>query len=61
MKTYTYTTFEAGRKYPVASVKLLGNGKAIYSNFIALVEEELDVNEAFAKAKLKSQQMNSRY
>jgi hypothetical protein len=42
-------------------VKLLGNGKAIYSNFMALVEEELDVNEAFAKAKLKSQQMNSRY
>jgi len=59
-KTYTYTYFEAGRRYPCAKVTRLDNGLARYENLIALVEEVLPADEAFAKAREKAALLNSK-
>ena len=58
-KTYTYTYFEGGRRYPCAAVTVLEGGKARYENLIALVEEILPVDQAFAKAREKAALLNS--
>ena len=58
-KAYTFTYPEAGRRYPCATVTLLGNGLARYENLIALVEEVIPVDEAFAKAREKAALLNS--
>lgn len=58
-KTYTYTCFEDGRRYPCATVTVLEGGMARYENLIALVEEILPVDEAFAKAREKAALLNS--
>lgn len=58
-KTYTYTYFEDGRRYPCAAVTKLANGLARYENLIALVEEVLPADEAFAKAREKAALLNS--
>jgi len=59
-KTYTYTYFENGFRFPCATVTTLPNGMARYENLIALVEEILPADEAFAKAKDKAAKLNSR-
>ena len=59
-KTYTYTYFEGGRRYPCAAVTVLEDGLARYENLIALVEEVLPANEAFAKAREKAALLNSK-
>ena len=50
-KTYTYTYSEHGRRYPCATVTVLEDGLARYENLIALVEEILPADQAFAKAR----------
>tara|TARA_R100001230_G_C5482662_1_gene33237 strand:+ start:256 stop:447 length:192 start_codon:yes stop_codon:yes gene_type:complete len=60
-KTYTFTYFENGLRYPCATVTKLDNGLARYENLIALVEEIIPVDEAFAKAREKASLLNSRY
>ncbi len=57
-KRYVFTFYEDGRRYPCAAVTKLGNGLACYENLIALVDEVLPVNEAFAKAREKAAKLN---
>ncbi len=59
-KTYTYTYLEHGRRYPCATVTVLEHGMARYENLIALVEEVLPTDEAFAKAREKASLLNSK-
>lgn len=59
-KRYVFTYYERqdGRRMPCAAVTKLGNGLACYENLIALVDEVLPVNEAFAKAREKAAKLN---
>jgi|TARA_R100000084_G_scaffold94510_1_gene48267 hypothetical protein len=57
-KTYIFTYFEHGKRFPCAAVTKLKDGLARYENFIALVEEVLPVDEAFAKAREKAAMLN---
>ena len=59
-KTYTYTFIEHGTRYPCATVTKLENGLARYENLIALVEEVLPADQAFAKAREKAALLNSK-
>ncbi len=59
-KTYTFTYIEHGRRYPCAAVTVLEHGQARYENLIALVEEILPADQAFAKAREKAALLNSK-
>jgi hypothetical protein len=59
-KTYTFTCWEDGQRYPCATVTPLGNGLAIYGR-VGLYEETIPVDEAFAKARETAALLNSRY
>ena len=60
-KTYQYTFIENGRRYPLANVTPLGNGKALYEDFISLVEVIMPVDEAFSKAIDKKSRLMQRF